>query len=77
MNSPYPCHVHGLHYLSVNGLYDLYINDMDIISTNVCPLDILGMQNIYVTGLKRLSVNVRPRDVRESMDVMSGVVYLV
>ena len=58
------CRMYGLDGLSVNGLYDMFVNGLDVQSINVCPRDIRGLQKLFVTGLKMLSLDVRPRDVR-------------
>ena len=62
-----PCHVHGIDDLDDNGLYNLSINGLDVISINYFPLDLRGLHEFSVADLKRLSVNVCPRYVRESV----------
>ena len=50
-------------YLSINGLYVLFIN--------VCPCDVHGLHEFSITGMKILYVNVCPLDVRDYVDVTS------
>ena len=63
--------MHGIDELSANGLYDVYINSLDVISINGRPHDVRALHELSVTGLKRLSVNVHPHDSREYVDVTS------
>ena len=56
--------MYGLDELSVNGLYDMFVNGLDVQPINVCPCDVRGLRKLFVTGLKILSINVRLRDVR-------------
>ena len=56
--------MYGLDELSVNGLYDLFFNGLDIQSINFRPCGIHDMHEFLVSGLKRLSINVCPCDVR-------------
>ena len=58
------CHMYGLDDLSVNGLYNMFVNGLDVQSIIVFPCDVCGLRKLLVTSLKRLSINVRPRDVR-------------
>ena len=54
-----------------NGLYDLYINGMCVISINVNPCDVQGLHelpinvfyNLSINYMYVLSINVRPSDV--------------
>ena len=55
-----PSHVHSLDELAANGLFNLSINGMDVISINIHPRYVRGLHKFSVTGLKRLSVNVSP-----------------
>ena len=57
-------HVYGLDDMSVNGLYDMFVNVLDVQSINIRTCDVHGLHELFATGLKRLSINVFPRDVR-------------
>ena len=61
--------MYGLDDLSANGLYDLFVNGLDVQSINFCPCGIYGIHELLVSVLKRLSINVRPRDVRSYVDI--------
>ena len=65
--------MYSLDEMSSNSLYNLPVNSMDVLSTNVRPHDVRGLQKLSITGLKRISINVRPHDARESMDVKSDI----
>ena len=67
----HPCHLYGIDDMFTNGLYDLSVNCLDLLSINVFPLGVGGLHEFSITGLKKLSINIIPRDVRESVDVTS------
>ena len=61
-------HVYGLDKTPANGLYNHFINGLDLQYINVCPCVVCGLYELFVTGLKRLPVNGFPHDVRKSVD---------
>ena len=63
-------HVNGLNELSANGLYNLIIIGLYVISINYHPHGVQGMHKFSATGLKRLSINVRPCDVQEPVEIL-------
>ena len=63
--------LHRIYELYSNGLYDLSVNFLDVLSITISPRDIRGFNELSITGLKILSVNVHLCDIRESVDVIS------
>ena len=41
-----PCHMYGLDGLSVNGLYDTFVNVLNVQSINFFPRDVRGLKTI-------------------------------
>ena len=61
--------MYGIDDMFKTGLYNLFINGLDVQSIHVHPHDMHGMHKLFVTGLKRLYINVSPCDVKESANV--------
>ena len=63
--------MHRLNDILTNGLYDIYLNCLDVLPINIFPYDVRSLHELSVTVLKRLPVNVCCSEVKESVDVTS------
>ena len=59
----------NLYELYINGLYNMFVNGLDVKSINFFPWDECGLHKCFATGLKRLSVNACSCDIIESVGI--------
>ena len=59
--------------MSVNGLYELFFNGIDLLSINFLPRDVRGLNELSGTAMKIISINIFPPNVRYSVNIMSKI----